>query len=45
MEIKLPRDVEGPEFSKVGKYLRDENCITIGRFQENPMLDTRVYEV
>ena len=45
MEIALPRDSSGPEFAKVTKRLRDANGIPIGTANENPILDTRVYEV
>jgi hypothetical protein len=45
MEIALPRDGEGPEFARVTKRLRDANGIPIGTANDNPILDTRVYEV
>ena len=45
MEIALPRDSEGPEYAKVTKRLRDANGIPIGTANDNPMLDTRLYEV
>jgi len=45
MELALPRDDEGPEFAKVTKRLRDANGIPIGTANDNPILDTRVYEV
>ena len=45
MEIALPRDDEGPEFARVTKRLRDANGIPIGTANDNPILDTRVYEV
>ena len=45
MEIALSIDGEGPNFAKLTKLLRDANGIPIGRHHENPMLDTRVYEV
>ena len=45
MEIALPRDGEGPEFAKVTKRLRDANGIPIGTANDNPILDTRLYEV
>ena len=45
MEIALPRDDEGPEFAKVTKRLRDANGLPIGTANDNPILDTRVYEV
>ena len=45
IEIALPIYGEGTEFSKVKKPLRDENGIPIGRQHDNPILDTRAYEV
>ena len=45
MELALPRDGEGPEFAKVTKRLRDANGIPIGTANDNPILDSRLYEV
>ena len=45
MELALPRDSEGPEFARVTKRLRDANGIPIGTADDNPILDSRVYEV
>jgi hypothetical protein len=45
MELTLPRDGEGPEFARVTKRLKDEDGKPIGRANDNPMLDTRVFEV
>ena len=45
MEVALPRDTDGPEFAKVTKRLRDANGIPIGTSSDNPILDTRLYEV
>ena len=45
MEVALPRDGEGPEFARVTKRLRDANGIPIGTANDNPILDTRIYEV
>ena len=45
MEVALPRDGEGPELAHVVKRLRDKNGIPIGTANDNPMLDTRIYEV
>jgi len=45
MEVALPRDDTGPTFAKVTKRLRDANGIPIGVANDNPILDTRVYEV
>ena len=45
MEVVLTRDTEGPYFARVTKRLKDANGLTIGTANENPILDTRVYEV
>lgn len=45
MEVALPREDDGPTFAKVTKRLRDANGIPIGVANDNPILDTRVYEV
>ena len=45
MEIALPRDSDGPEYTKVTKRLRDANGIPIGTTNNNPILDTRLYQV
>ena len=45
MEVSLPRDTEGPEFTRVTKRLKDANGLPIGTSNENPILYTRVYEV
>ena len=45
MEVALPRDTEGPDFARVTKRLKDANDLPIGTDNENPILDTRVYEV
>lgn len=45
MEIALPRDEGGPQYAKVTKRLRDANGIPIGTANDNPILDTRIYEV
>jgi Reverse transcriptase (RNA-dependent DNA polymerase). len=45
MEIALPRDSEGPQYARVTKQLRDANGIPIGTANDNPILDTRMYEV
>ena len=45
MEVVLPRDDEGPTFAKVTKRLRDANGIPIGTANDNPILDSRMYEV
>ena len=45
IEVALPRDTERPEFARVTKRLKDENGLPIVTANENPILDTRVYEV
>ena len=45
MELALPRDGEGPEFARVTKRLRDKDGIPIGTANDNPILDSRLYEV
>ena len=45
MEVALPRDGDGPEFARVTKRLRNANGLPIGTANDNPILDTRVYEV
>ena len=45
MELALPRDDEGPEFARVTKRLRDNEGIPIGTANDNPLLDSRIYEV
>ena len=45
MELALSRDGDGPEFAKVTKRLRDANGLPIGTANDNPLLDTRLYEV
>ena len=46
MDIALPRvDGSEPAFARVKKRLRDANGLPIGTSNENPILDSRVYEV
>ena len=45
MEVALPQDTEGPDFARVTKHLKYENGLPIGTANENPILDSRVYEV
>ena len=45
MEIALPRNGEGLEFTKVTKRLRDVNGIPISTANNNPILDTCLYEI
>ena len=45
VEVALPRDTEGPDFSRVTKRRKDANGLTIGTANDSPVLHTRVYEV
>ena len=45
MELALDRQDEGPEFARVTKRLKDKDGLPIGIASENPILDTRMYEV
>jgi hypothetical protein len=45
MELAIPRDSDGPEFAQVTKHLKDKDGLPIGRANNNPILDTRMYKV
>ena len=45
IEVALARDSEGPEYAKVTKRSQDANGIPIGTSNNNPILDTYLYEV
>ena len=46
MELAVPRgDSPNPQYAKVTKRLRDADGIPIGMANENPILDSRMYEV
>lgn len=45
MEIALICDSKGPQYGKVTKWSRDTNGIPIDMANDNPILDTRIYEV
>ena len=45
MELALDRQDDGTEFARVTKRLRDKYGRPIGITSENPILDTRMYEV
>ena len=46
MELSVPRgDNPNPQYAKVTKRLRDADGIPIGTANENPILDSRMYEV
>ena len=43
--LTLDRHTEGPKFAKVKKRLKDKDGRPIGITSDNPILDTRMYEV
>ena len=45
MELALPRDGAEVQFGRVAKRLRDKDGLPIGTANDNPILDTRMYEV
>ena len=45
MELALPRDGAEVQFGRVVKRMRDKDGIPIGTAHDNPILDTRMYEV
>ena len=45
MELALPRDGEGPSLGRVKKRLKDGDGKPIGKSNNNPILDTRLFEV
>ena len=45
MELALPRDGAEVQFGRVVKRLRDKDGLPIGTAHDNPILDTRLYEV
>ena len=46
MELAVPRgDNPNPQYAKVTKRLRDADGIPIGTVNENPILDSHMYEV
>ena len=45
MELALPRAGGEVEFGRVVKRMRDKDGLPIGTANDNPILDTRVYEV
>ena len=45
MEIAFDRGDDGPSFAKVTKRLRDSQGLPICTANDNPILDTRMYEV
>ena len=45
MELALDRHDNGPEFARVNKRLKDKDGRAIGIAADNPILDTRMYEI
>ena len=45
MELALDRHDDGPEFARVNKRLKDKDGRPIVIAADNPILDTRMYEV
>ena len=45
MELALPRDGDGPQLARVTKRLSNARGIPIGTANDNPILDTRLFEV
>ena len=46
MELAVPRgDNPNPQYARVTKRLRDADGVPIGTANENPILDSRMYEV
>ena len=45
MKLSLDRQSDGPEFARVTKRLKDKEGRSIGIASDNPILDTRMYEV
>jgi hypothetical protein len=45
MELALPRDGGEVQFGRVVKRLRDKDGLPIGTAHDNPILDSRMYEV
>ena len=45
MELALPRNGAEVQFGRVVKRLRDKDGLPIGTAHDNPILDTRIYEV
>ena len=44
MELAMPRESDGPEYARVTKRLKDAKGLPIGTANDNPILDTRMYE-
>jgi hypothetical protein len=44
-ELAKPRDINGHKFARVTKRLKDKDGLPIGRANNNPILDIRMYKV
>ena len=42
MEVVIPKDSDGPEFSWMTRRFRDKDGLMIGNASDNPILDTHV---
>ena len=45
MELAFDCGDDGPSFAKAAKRIRDAQVLPIGTANDNPILDTRMYEV
>ena len=45
MELELDRGGDRPEFARVKKILKDANLRLISVANDNPILDSQIYEV
>ena len=45
VKLTLDRHVDGPECARVNKRLKDKDGRPIGIASDNPILNTRMYEV
>ena len=45
MELEIPIYGYGPGFSNMTKCLKDNDRLPIGKDHNNPIFDTRIYEV
>ena len=45
MEFALDRHNDGTEFARINNILKDKDLIPIKIAADNPVLDTRMYEV
>ena len=45
VDLVIPRDGDRPDSAKVAKRLKDSCRLPIGRAQNNPILDTIMYDL